>query len=72
MKQTETSLANKHDHHVHGEIFFYSTLSLDQNLTSKHDQQNPLHVYKATNDKDTLYLHQAMKTKDCPQFRIAM
>ena len=53
-------------------IFFYSTLSSDQDFLTRYDQQNPLYAYKATSDLDTLYLHQAMNTKYWPKSRIAM
>ena len=38
----------------------------------RYDQQNPLYTYKDTSDPDTLYLYQAIKTKDKPKFRKAM
>ena len=64
LPKLEISPANKHEHHVHGEIFCYSTLTCDQDVNKQHDQQNnPLYAYKATRDPDTLYLHQAIKLK---------
>ena len=69
VQQAEICPATKNEHHVHGKMFCYSTLSLDQDVLSRYDQQNPLYPYKATSDPDTLYLHQAMKSKDWPQFR---
>ena len=63
----ETSLANKHEHHVPGDIFFYTTQFTDQDVI-KDQSYDPLYAYKATIDPDTLYLHEAMETHDWPQF----
>ena len=57
VQQIEIPLENKHDHHLQSEIFYYSTLSSGQDVTSKNGQQNTLHACKATIDPDTLYLH---------------
>ena len=64
-----TSIA-EHDNHVSGETFSYTTQTFDQNILT--DQRDPLYAYKSTIDPDTLYLHEAMKSIDCPQFRLAM
>ena len=60
----------EHDNHVSGEIFRYTTQISDQNMLT--DQRDTLYAYKSTIDPDTLYLHEAMKTIDWPQFRLAM
>ena len=61
---------DEHDNHVAGEIFSYTTQLSDQNILT--DQRDPLYAYKAKSDPDTLYLHEAMTTKDWPQFQLAM
>lgn len=35
-------------------------------------ERDPIMAFKASVDSDTMYLHQAMKEKDAPQFRKAM
>ena len=64
----EISPANKHEHHVHGEIFCYSTLSSDQDVNKQYDQHNnPLYAYTATRDPDTWVSSPRHKTKAWPQ-----
>ena len=61
----------QHDNHVRGEIFCYVKLYPDADDTSIMGQ-DPLYVYKASTYPDTLYLHDAMKAKDWPNFRIVI
>ena len=70
--QAEISLTGnaEHDHHVIEEIFCYTTQFPDQNVTIY--QRDPLYAYKATSDPDTMYLHEATKTSDWPNFRLVM
>ena len=72
MHNTEISLTGiaKHDNHVPGEIFSYTTQYPDQNVTI--DQRDPLYAYKATSDPDTMDLHEAVKKSDWPNFRLVM
>ena len=68
MHQAEISLTNKHEHHVQGEIFCYSTLSSDQDVNKQYDQHNnPLYAYTATSDPDTWVSSPSHKTKAWPQ-----
>ena len=64
---------NQHDktNHVPGEIFCYMTLypDADDHQEGGHD---PLYASKASTDPDILYLHEAMKAEDWPNFRAAM
>jgi hypothetical protein len=53
---------------VVGEVFSYQAMFPDDRL--EHD--DPLLVYKATSDPDTLYYHQAMKEPDREQFQEGM
>jgi hypothetical protein len=53
---------------VEGEIFFYKALFPDSGL----DNSDPLMIYKATTDPDTMYMHQAMREPDQDEFKKAM
>ena len=57
---------------IEGEISSLRSLTAVENGRSGMEWQGPLHVYKATSDPDTMYLHQAMKEKDCEHFLEAM
>ena len=52
-------------------MFCYMTLypDADDHQEGGHD---PLYAYKASTDPDTLYLHEAMKAEDLPNFRAAI
>ena len=64
---TEISQVTSED--VEGEIFCYATVFADDD---RYNHDDPLLVYKATSDPDTLYYHQAMKENDCDEFLKSM
>ena len=51
------------------EIFGYQTIFEE---VPEIEREDPLHIYKASADPDTLYHHEAMKQKDASEFRKAM
>ncbi len=53
---------------VTGEIFGYQAMFPDDQL----DHNDPLLVYKAVSDPNTLYYHQAMKEPDRDKFQEGM
>jgi Reverse transcriptase (RNA-dependent DNA polymerase) len=53
---------------VEGEIFCYEALFPEDRL----DKSDPLMIYKATSDPDTMYMHQAMREPDRDEFKKAM
>ena len=69
---TEISPTDKaeNNNHVPGEIFSYTTKFPDQNFIL--DQRDPLYAYKAISHLYTLYLHEAMKTTNWPNYRLTM
>ena len=73
VNQAETSQAgnDKYENHVLGEIFCYRTQYPDMDDTSG-QVHDPLYPYKTTDNPDTLYPHEAMKTHDWTKFRITM
>jgi len=54
---------------VPGEIFCYKAMFP---AYAGEDEMDPLQVYKATADPDTMYMHQAMKQPDAAKFKEAM
>ena len=64
---TEIAHATRMD--VEGEIFCYATVFADDD---KYDHDDPLLIYKAVSDPDTMYFHQAMKENDSEEFRASM
>jgi len=54
---------------IQGEIFCYSALFPNY---AGLPEQDPLQVFKATADPDTMYMHEAMKQHDADEFRKAM
>ena len=64
---TEVAHATKKD--VGGEIFCYATVYADDD---KYDHDDPLLIYKAVSDPDTMYFNQAMKENDSEEFRTSM
>ena len=63
----EMRIATAND--VEGEIFCYQALHPE---TWEHEDEDPLMVYKATADPDTMYMHQAMEQPDKANFIEAM
>jgi Reverse transcriptase (RNA-dependent DNA polymerase) len=53
---------------VTGEIMCYNAMFTDD----KYEYDDPLHVYKAVSDPDTLYYHEAMREHDKDKFRESM
>jgi len=54
---------------IQGEIFCYSALYPNY---AGLPEQDPLQVFKAAADPDTMYMHEAMKQHDADEFRKAM
>jgi Reverse transcriptase (RNA-dependent DNA polymerase) len=53
---------------VTGEIFSYQAMFPDD----RHEYDDPLHIYKAVSDPDTLYYHEAMREQDKDRFQESM
>jgi len=54
---------------IEGEIFCFEAMFP---AYAGEPEQDPLKVFKATSDPDTMYMHEAMKQKDAKEFRKAM
>jgi len=54
---------------IDGEIYVLEAMFPDY---AGNKEMDPLQVFKATSDPDTMYLHQAMKQPDAPEFKKAM
>ena len=65
--EAELSMAPVGD--VQGELFSFQALFPNY---AGYPEKDPIQVYKATVDPDTMYHHQAMKQPDAEQFRKAM
>ena len=65
--KAELSNATKDD--VEGEIFCFEAMFPNY---AGEPEQDPLQVFKATADPDTMYIHEAMKEKDRDEFLKAM
>ena len=63
----ELSMATADD--IEGELFCFKAMFP---AYSEEQEQDPLMVYKATSDPDTMYMHEAMRQKDAAEFRKAM
>jgi hypothetical protein len=61
--------ANTKGTKVPGEIFCLQAVLTTQDTLGN---QDPLRVYKATTDPDTMYMHEAMREPDSKEFRAAM
>ena len=55
---------------IPGELFCYEVMYPEG--TACHDTENPLLVYKASTDPDTMYMHEAMREPDHKEFIKAM
>ncbi|CAJ1959006.1 unnamed protein product [Cylindrotheca closterium] len=65
--KAELSRATVHD--VEGEIFCLQAMFPNY---AGEMEQDPLSIYKATSDPDTMYMHEAMREKDAHEFKKAM
>lgn len=66
-----TELNNSSRHQCDYEVFALQSMFPDYE-TDDVDQDNPLYVYKATADPDSMYLHEAKKEPDWKKFRSAL
>ena len=62
-------LSNATADDIEGEIFCFEAMFPNY---AGEPEQDPLKVYKATTDPDTMYMHEAMREKDANEFRKAM
>ena len=69
IKAMTAELSNATASDVIGELFCFEAMFPNY---AGEPEQNPLQVYKATTDPDTMYMHEAMRQKDAAEFRKAM
>jgi len=69
IKAMMAELSNATASGIEGEIFCFEAMFP---AYAGEPEQDPLQVFKATSDPDTMYMHQAMKQKDAKEFRKAM
>jgi len=50
----------------------YTLTTMFNKSVTEYQNEDPLTIYKATNDLDTMYHHEAMREKDADQLREAM
>src|SRR5210317_790954 len=62
-------LSNATVNDIEGEIFCFEAMFPNY---AGEPEQDPLKVFKATADPDTMYMHEAMRQKDAAEFRKAM
>jgi len=62
-------LSNATVHDIEGEIFCFEAMFPNY---AGEPGQDPLKVFKATADPDTMYMHEAMRQKDADEFKKAM
>lgn len=65
----KAELSNATVDDIEGEIFCFQAMFPNY---AGEPEQDPLSVYKATSDPDTMYMHEAMREKDAKEFRKAM
>ena len=69
MKAMTAELSNATVNDIEGEIFCFEAMFPNY---AGEPEQDPLQVFKATSDPDTMYMHEAMRQKDANEFRKAM
>jgi hypothetical protein len=65
----KAELSNATANDIDGELFCFQAMFPNY---AGEPEQDPLTVFKATSDPDTMYMHEAMKEKDAKEFRKAM
>lgn len=69
IKAMTAELSNATADDIEGEIFCFEAMFPSY---AGEPEQDPLKVFKATTDPDTMYMHEAMREKDANEFRKAM